>query len=337
MGVAAVFWNKGDDSNMLQQSAWTFRYSLEGFLKRLLHGREAGLGESELVEAVLSGYAAGDEKSLETIPARVRAALNAAHGAFVKTDDERVVLREPLTDELTEQCYRFLQSKGRPQKNGEILRHLQEVTGRGRGELMSRVDLDRDPRFVRLENGEWLLTEWELVNDAVAALMTELGQRRADRSDLLALLAEEEHWRGKTLIFYPENDPRFAVSGETVECLLVDQEAAERTKPIVDLSTESKEDSDMSETMMMDTVITEEKKESDAKDDALIDSVLAMLTQAIATLNERNQEIPNEVLTLFNLEDLQGIEKLMTQRKRLMALAEDLQALVAKWSSEHAE
>lgn len=336
---------------MLQQSAWTFRYSLEGFLKRLLQGSETGRTESELVQEALSGYAAGDEKSLESIPARVRAALNAGHGAFVKTEEERHVLRAPIADELNDLSYRFLQEKGSPQKHGAILRHLQDATRRGRGELMSRVDLDRDPRFARLENGEWLLTEWELVNDAVAALMTEFGQRRAERADLLGLLAEEETLQGKTLIFYPELDPRFAASGETVDCLLVEPEAAAAVEmpvePIIepetiethtlDKPTERKEDSQMSETMMMDTVITEEKMEN-ASIDQLVTTVLAQLASASTTLTERNQEIPNEVLNLFNLEDLQGIEKLMNQRKRLAELAEDLQAVIAKWSAaDHAE
>lgn len=331
---------EGDDSNMLQQGAWTFRYSLEGFLKRVLQVADGPRSESELVDAVLLEWAGDVEKSLDSIPDRVRAALQSRNGAFRKLDNERFVLREGIRDDLSERAVQFLKESGHPQKQGEILRHLQQVTGRNRGELMSRVDLDSDPRFARLESGEYLLTEWELVHDAVANLMVELGQRRADRRDLLELVSDagaSEH----QLFFHPELDPRFAVAGDSVECLLVEPEAAvtvellhEELQTATARQTETEESSmNALETIAVDT--TEEKTQ--VPTDQLVDLVLEQLTQAATELQTRNEGVPNEVLSLFNLEDLKGIESLMQERKRIGALAADLHALVAKWREEQSE
>jgi len=337
---------------MLQQSAWTFRYSLEGFLKRVLHKAAGPQNESELIESVLADWAGEDEKSRESIPARVRASLQARNGAFQKQEEDRYVLRTQKADDLCDRAYRFLQESGAPKKHGDILRHLQQVTGRGRGDLMSRVDLDSDPRFVRLEGGEWLLTEWELVHDAIANLMVDLGQRRASREDLLTLIAEEDELRGKHFIFQPELDPRFAVVGDQVDCLLLESEAAESVEKTDDMEVETAEEAPTEETeerTMNDITTAFENTEVAATAEAtetvettenristseIVDNALLQIAQLCADVQRRNEEVPNEVVTLFNLEDIEGIQSLMLQRKRIAALAEDLQAFIAKWSDE---
>ena len=187
---------------------------------------------------------------------------------------------------------------------------------------MSRLDLEADQRFARLETGEWLLTEWELINDAVATLMVESEQRRASRQDLLDLFGAEQGQQ-----FLPELDPRFAVVGDQVECLLVESFAA-ATAPHTYL--EESEEKTMNATEV--EFQQQEQQETKVPTHALVDMVLAQLTITAKELQTRNQEIPTEVMALFNEEDLKGIEALMLQRKRLEALTEDLQGLVRKWT-----
>lgn len=342
---------------MLQQGTWTFRYSLTGFLKRALYVAQAPCSVEELVAAVMEKWAGPDEQTRDALHSRVHASLTMAGGAFASLDGDKHALRQTGGDELLDLAHAFLRVTGRPQKNGEILRHLQQATGRGRGELMSRVDLDSDPRFARLDGGEWLLTEWEPANDTIVQLMVEMGQRRAHRADLLALIREEEPFQGKHIIFHPELDPRFAEVGEQVDCLLVEDEAAaaaatEEADIAEDHTAQDKileeqtEEPNMNETATIDNQVTEtvDTAETAAQASAngiagiptaqLVDTILQQLAGTAHELNGRNEQLPNEVLTLFNSDDLQGIEKLMLQRKRIAALSEDLQALVAKWSDE---
>ena len=306
---------------MVQQGAWAFRYSLEGFLKRTLFAAGTPLAEPVLISKVASNWAGSDEISRDTLPDRVRAALRARSGAFRPEGEESWTLRDALGDDLHSGAYAFLKDVCAPQKQGDILRHLQGVTGRGRGELMSRLDLEADLRFARLETGEWLLTEWELINDAVAALMVESEQRRASLQDLLDLFGAEQGQQ-----FLPELDPRFAVVGDQVECLLV-QSLAAVTAPHTYL--EESEEKTMNETAVE---FQQAEQETKVPTHALVDMVLAQLTITAKELQTRNQEIPTEVMVLFNEEDLKGIEALMLQRKRLEALTEDLQGLVRKWT-----
>jgi len=331
---------------MVQQGAWTFRYSLEGFLKRALYAASAPRTESQLTESVLRDWAAGDEKSRESVPDRVRASLRAKGGAFRLVGDDLYSLREAQGDDLQERAYHFLQESGVPQKQGEILRHLQGVTGRGRGELMSRLDLDSDPRFGRLESGEWLLVEWNLVNDQIAAWMIELGQRRAAREDLLALVADEEHeGQGQSAVFLPELDSRFAVVGESVECLLVEPQAAAAVEEAVltaertTESTQETEETKMNATTALDTTLTETAGEETTVQQPvgeLLMDVLAQLVQAADRLQARNNGLAAEVVNLFDSEDLDGIKALMADRKRLEALNNDLHALVVKHAASQA-
>jgi hypothetical protein len=319
---------------MMQRGAWTFRYSLEGFLKRSLHSSEPKTLD-ELVDAVLREWAGPNEReSREAIADRVSAALNARLSAFQKREDERFVLRRAASDELHDRAYAFLKEVGCPQKQGDILRHLQMVTGRGRGDLMSRINLDADARFVRLEGGEWLLSEWELLNDAIAALMVELGQRRAQAADLIALVVEEDAGRMDNAKFLPELDPRFTAHGDAIECLLVEPEAAAAVDMLAGTLQEDTEKMEEQQMNATETIThTEEKKIfQDIPTTELVQTALRLLTDVSAELQGRVADMPKEVLELFNLEDLHGIENLMQQRKRLEALSEDLQRVVAKWS-----
>ncbi|ASS75133.1 hypothetical protein CIG75_09170 [Tumebacillus algifaecis] len=314
---------------MLQQSSWTFRYSLEGFLKRVLHCAPCPLTAEGLVETVLSDWA-GPEQSRESIAARVRASLEATNGAFASVGNDKFTLRQTAGDDLQNHAYHFLKKTKRPQKQGDILRHLQQVTGRGRGELMSRVDLDCDPRFARLDGGEWLLTEWQPANDKIVQMMQARGIRRADSVDLLELVNEEAEQEYH--IFYPEYDPRFALVGTVVECLLVELEAAATAE---DTGMKTEEDNmTTTEQATVTSQATETTDLSAISTHQLVATVLKQLTDVSNELKQRNQDIPNEVLTLFNSEDLAGIEVLMGERKRVGALADDLALFVSKWSAE---
>ncbi len=311
---------------MLQQGSGALRYSLEGFLKRVLHCAPCPLTEEGLVEAVLSDWA-GPDQARESISARVRASLQATNGAFTSVAEDKYMLRHAVGDDLQNLSYQYLTETGQPQKLGDILRYLQKVTGRGRGELMSRVDLDCDPRFVRMDGGEWLLTEWEPVNDHLARLMVERGQRRGELSSLLALLGEEQDTH-QYQIFYPEYDPRFTVNGDVVECLLVEREVAVASNLDTNLEEEKVEELKTEQTLM-----TQKLDElASVPTPQLVAAALQHLSLLSAALQERNQAIPNEVLTLFNSEDLAGIESLMGERKRVGALADDLASFVTKWS-----
>jgi len=257
----------------MEQVAWTFRYSLEGFLKRTLFVAQTPREEAALVEAVLASWARPDEVARETLPERVRAALQAKTSAFRQTEEGEWQMRLPSEDDLQLRALRYLQETGTPQKQGDILRHLQAATGRGRGELMSRLDLDSDPRFARLEMGEWVLTEWELpthMNEVAAATMMNDETEVPNMSELA-----------------------------TVDTLK--EIAADNAKLPV------------------------------AK---MIEGVLTLVNQMATDLSARNRGLADEVVSLFDSEDLDGIKVLMGERKRLEALSVDLEALVAKWSAQ---
>jgi DNA-directed RNA polymerase delta subunit len=102
-----------------------------------------------------------DDLPEDSLRQRLEAALTTGSGAFVAAEGGWR-LRTETHSELNDLAYAYLAEQGKPAKFGDILRHLQGVTRRSRGDLMSRVDLDGDWRFARLESGEWVLTDWSL-------------------------------------------------------------------------------------------------------------------------------------------------------------------------------
>lgn len=145
---------------LLDQMVWGLRYSLEGALKRLLYTNTRPLSEEELAATLSQDYLTPKQRSKEPLRMRIHQALTAPHGAFAQSG-QGFTLRKTEEDPLHEEVYRLFQNKV-PLKQGEILRLLQQRTNRSKGELMSRIDLERDWRFARLEEGDWVLTEWDL-------------------------------------------------------------------------------------------------------------------------------------------------------------------------------
>ncbi|MDI3256210.1 MAG: hypothetical protein QJR01_00530 [Kyrpidia sp.] len=142
---------------MSDTAARSYQYSIEGSVKRVLFlaGRPMTVGElSEAVKAL-----GRNDLSEEDLRGRLEAALTTGTGAF-ECVEGAWRLRRGTQSELNDLAHDYLQQAGRPMKFGDILRHLQTMTHRSRGELMSRVDLDGDWRFARLASGEWVLTGW---------------------------------------------------------------------------------------------------------------------------------------------------------------------------------
>lgn len=231
---------------MLQRTSSPLRYSLEGFLKRLLYVHGGPMKEADIIQSVKDHWFTDGEKSKEKITERVQKILST--GPFAQKEGG-YVLQEAIHDEWHDIAYQFLAQGNMPQKQGEILRYLQQMTKRSRGELMSRIDFDADGRFARLESGEWVLTEWQLIND------------------------EEEQIVMKEMEGQPMNGNQ-----------------------------------------------------------DLVTTILSQMASYLKQLEERNRQIPEEVMRYFHMDDLKGIEQLMQERKRNVDFFNDLQELMKKWN-----
>lgn len=244
----------------MQQLTWSLRYSLEGFLKQLLQKTSVSVSLDSLVQQTSSEWAANDSKASSTMEDRVIAALSNPNGPFIEVEGGWRLKSDPL-DELHQLARDFLSQHGAPQTHGEILRHIVALTKRSKGELMSRLDLDRYAEFARLESGEWVLSSWAIY---------ELDIQQPSQTQ-------------------------------------------QQTKDV---------------------------KESNIFMDTHKDLVTLMLQELQAfekQLADRNQEIPVEVMALFNQENIPGIEKLMVEKKRNSDFAEDLLQLTGKWLAAPAE
>ncbi|GAX90602.1 hypothetical protein [Effusibacillus lacus] len=175
---------------MLQQTLWSFRYSLEGALKRILYLSHSPLAVEDLEAVLAKGDLFHEQKSRESLRVRINKALNAPHGAFSFVESGWT-LRQTECDALHDEIFALVSQNRRPIKQGEILRILQQRTQRSKGELMSRVDLESDWRFARLEEGDWVLTEWNLesLHEPVDISKEEIVVTQ--QSDLIKLITTE--------------------------------------------------------------------------------------------------------------------------------------------------
>jgi hypothetical protein len=148
-----------------------------------------------------------------------------------------------LMSELHDEVYCYLDQIKRASTLVNILEHLQDVTKRSRGDLMSRIALEQDSRFVQLSNRTWGLRHWEcqLHNDT-------------DNQGVSRMLNQET-----------------------------------------------------------------------------ISPLLQLMSETLTQMKNSEKEIPNRVIELFESEDLQGIQRLMEQKKQFSEFTTDLRQFLDKW------
>ncbi|UOF89762.1 hypothetical protein LSG31_18085 [Fodinisporobacter ferrooxydans] len=139
----------------------------------------------------------------------------------------------------------YLEQTHRACTFADILEHLQDTTRRSRGELMSRINLENDSRFIRISDQLWGLADWNhqlLHNDY------RQGEERMLKNDVIAPL-------------------------------------------------------------------------------------LQLMSETLSQIQNSEQDIPSQVISLFESEDIQGIQNLMEQKKQFAQFSADLREFLDKWMS----
>lgn len=137
------------------------RYTLEGYIKRILYDAGRPISETELTQNIISCLGAPDSE-LDEIQVRVHKALTRPNAPFLVENGSWAVNFNLEKNQLNNRAVESLVLASAPQSYGRILEYIGLTTKRSRGDLMSQIDLDGDPRFCRLEDGQWVLTEWVL-------------------------------------------------------------------------------------------------------------------------------------------------------------------------------
>jgi DNA-directed RNA polymerase delta subunit len=147
--------------------------------------------------------------------------------------------------DLHDEVYRYLQQVQHPCTLHEILEHLQEVTNRSRGELMSRIALEQDSRFVKRQDRYWGLAN---------AHTPQQQQIDFDNQGVTEMLNQE-----------------------------------------------------------------------------IIAPLLQLMSETLTQMKQTEQEIPNKVIELFESEDIEGIQKLLEEKKKFTEFTSDLREFLNKW------
>lgn len=254
-------------------------------------------------------------------------------------------------------AFRFLRDTHSPRSMEQIIPELRKKTSFSWNQVARLLELQRDPRFVQYEGDtRWFLAEWKLANDLVHQFAREREfQQLAARSSGHIL----EVYLGlnpKEYVFLPELDNRFQVEGEVIyiqhveEAQGVADDAAEPAAVVTEGSDQpdvviTEAAAEVAATLIEETVETMESIESIEADEKnqpieeefvmnttmnkpVMQEVDQLLKQAITLLENRNQEMGQEVVANFQQSNMQAIEELMQEKWKNEQIVQGIQQVL---------
>lgn len=263
-------------------------------LKKVFRSGERSLSREEISDRLrrLSGSSMEDAEKI------IQAALNDEKSPFCEGSSRAIVEFRQQPASFVHETIQWLRKLGTPVEEEQLLRKLRSKNKISWSFSFERLGFLNDHRFVQLTDGRWLLTEWDIANDEVFRYLTERGITELARREIPSLLKVKLGMRDNRL-FLPELDERFRIDDTKVYIL---DGQAEREQIIKNSSYV-----EVAATMSQETAL---------KEKLIVDEVLEDLTIALAKLEQRSNEMKEEVIQHFSSNNLEAIKALMHEKER---------------------
>lgn len=289
-------------------------------MKKAFRPGERSLSRSEIVERLERELqAAGIAESGAVFLSRM---LKAPDSPVRIGRTEAIIELVYQPHQLHDLAYRYLLNIRQPKTAEQIFREVRKQTNFSWNQISRMLNLEKDPRFVQYEQDErWFLAEWKLANDHVYEYLVSTGAASLPLRAVSYSLEQKLDLSPKEYIFLPELDERFRVEADWLRLASAERAestdemearaevsqaeaeaaaavaAADSTQPIRDVEA----DCDMNTTTTKTNVQAE---------------VAQLLHQALKLLEQRSQEMAQEVIARFQESDVKGIEVLIQEKQR---------------------
>ncbi|WP_126425665.1 hypothetical protein [Brevibacillus marinus] len=282
-------------------------------MKKAFRPGERSLSRSEIVERLaLELQGAGIAESGEAFLSRL---LNIPNSPVRAGRTEAIIELAYQPHQLFDLAYRYLRDTQQPKTADQIFREVRKRTHFSWNQIARILVLEKDPRFVQYEQDErWFLAEWKLANDHVYEYLVSTGAASIPLRAVTYSLEQEMGLSAKEYVFLPELDDRFLVQSGYVQLSSPEPsgsgrseaeasraEAAAAAAVAVQGKLTLEDDGGMNTTATMTNVQQE---------------VAELLRQALHLLDQRGQEMGQEVIARFQESDMPGIEALLREKQQ---------------------
>lgn len=217
---------------------------------------------------------------------------------------------------LSQHAWKILQDSGSPLTEEQILRKLRSLNLVSWSFSFDRLGLLGDHRFSQLNDGRWIISEWEIVNDDIFELIQRKETKELPIKDVPYIMQMSKGLSKRKGLFLPELDSRFEISEDKIYL-------HESSVTVMENETIPSSDShilDINQTTIMEVAaamnqetleLVQEKQEK-----TVVDQVVEDLMGALIKLEKRSAEMKEEVLSHFTANNLDAIKSLMSEKEK---------------------
>jgi hypothetical protein len=263
----------------------------------------------------------------------IQAALNHPYSPFREGNSRAIIQFIHESQPLSNHVYRLLNETGFPLSEDKILRKLRGLNLVSWNFSFERLGLYADSRFSQLQSdGRWCSSDWAVVNDDVYAFLLDQGTKELLTRDIAFLIQSKLNLPKNHRLFVPQADGRFLVEGDKLYVL----DLANEVPPI-----DHQQDAishEMNDTIkstytevavaMNQELLTVESNSSKT----VVDEVVQDLMGALIKLEQRSNEMKEEVLQYFASNDLGAIQGLIQEKDKNEKVLNKLQEIIDELS-----
>lgn len=233
-------------------------------------------------------------------------ALSCQGSPFREGTSKAIIAFHQESSSLSPHAFRALSESGMPVTEEQLLRKLRGANLISWSFPFERLGLQNDHRFVQLSDQRWLLNEWELVNNEVYNYLVQHETTEIPLIDIPLLMEMKLGLPKKKSIFLPEFDERFHL-GESKLYILSSQETKKTEE--LQVKTENTSFMEVAVAMTQETVIDKTKI-------TVVDEVIHDLMGSLIKLEQRSNEMKEEVVGHFSSNNLDAIRNLMNEKEK---------------------
>lgn len=316
-------------------------YTIASYIKKVFRPGERSLPRTDIIARL--------EEQLSLMPNGKSAEATLSEAMQLTDSPIKVGRTEAILElsyqphQLFDQAYRFVRKSHSPKNLDQMMRELRQHTHFSWNQITKLLTLDKDPRFIQYDGDDrWYLAEWKLANDSIYEFLVSKAIDRLSIRLLFHMVENELKLSTKESIFAPELDGRFTVNGENIyvngqddmAIAIQEVETAEAQVATTDTLVEKPALEQTEPQGKNLELVQEEKIMITTQTKNVLTEVEQLLSKAASLLDQRNEEMSQEVISHFQESNMDAIEILMKEKHKNEQVVTDIKTIVTTLDQE---
>ncbi|HBI04833.1 MAG TPA: hypothetical protein DDY49_12485, partial [Paenibacillaceae bacterium] len=237
-----------------------------------------------------------------------------------------IEMNSPTSDPLADELHRYLLENKGPITAEQALKRLRRKGLVSYSFTVDKLPLYKNPRFIRFKGSDlWYLSSWKPANDQIFEYLVDNNMKQFPLNQLFIMMETDMGLPRKEHVFVLEGDSRFKVIDDNF--VIVSYDSVDTAKLVnTFMDKQEKEEKIIEEVAMTMSMETQTSTQTRTQD--VFESVLEDINSATEKLEQRIQEMEEEVLTYFKDNNMSAITQLVNEKEKSETITRKLEEVM---------